>query len=101
MIDLFSTVLHDVSVGRELYEALNALNNACRRAVLTVIDTRVVASLRLDASTFEPDLLARALADLADAVEECREELRQRFGGRAAREEAPASPPSPVESTVN
>jgi hypothetical protein len=55
--------------------------------------TRVVASVSVDASTFVPELLGRALGALADAVDESRVELRPRFGGRIAFDDDPAPRP--------
>jgi hypothetical protein len=100
-VDMFSTVLRDVEPSLELLEALNERNNDGRCVVLTVMGSRVVASLSVDASTFVPELLARAFAAVADTVEAARTELQRRFGGRAGLEDEPAQRPAAGPSAVN
>jgi hypothetical protein len=69
--------------------------------VLTVTGARVVASVSVDASTFVPELLSRALAAVADTVETARAELQPRFGGRAGIEDEPAPRPAAAPPGVN
>ena len=59
--DVFSTVLFGVEPGAQLLEALNERNNAARCVVLTLMGTRVVASVSVDAAVFVPELFTNAL----------------------------------------
>jgi hypothetical protein len=100
-VDVFSTVLHDVEPCPELMEALNDRNNAARCVVLTLMGTRVVASVSVDAAVFVPELFKNALTALADAVEEARAELRPRFGGRTSFDGDPTPTSTTSEPRIN
>jgi hypothetical protein len=101
VVDLFSTVLRGAQPSLELLEALNEINNARRFVALSLMDSSIVACVSVDASPFVPEILTRALTLVADAAEETRTELRQRFAGRIAFEDETAPRPGGTPEAMN